>query len=274
MAPPWLGCCRNTRMANKPYRSVLLPVATLFGLALVWQASCSLFGIDPWMLPSPLDIAERMGTDAARLAEQSAATLTLALKGIGLGVGFGVVSAILFHLIPGVRTALSPVIIITQNIPLIALGPLLMLWFGFGILPKLILLVLVCYFPVAWSMLAGLGQAEPHLREYLAMIGAKRWEVLRRLELPASLPYFFSGLKITATYSISSAIVAEWLGGSEGIGHYLVLKKNGYDTAGVFSAIICIVALSLLFYGIAALLERLVIRWRPPRSEEKGGKAA
>ena len=261
-------------MGSKAYRRVLLPAGTLAGIVLVWQACCSLLRIDPWMLPSPLAIAERMGTDASRLAEQSVSTLLLAFKGIGLGVGFGVLSAILFHLIPGVRTALSPIIIITQNIPIIALGPLLMLWFGFGLLPKLILLVLVCYFPVAWSMLAGLGQSEPHLREYLAMIGARRWEVLRRLELPASLPYFFSGLKITATYSISSAIVAEWLGGSEGIGHYLVLKKNGYDTAGVFSAIICIIVLSLAFYGLAALLERLSIRWRPAGTEAKGGRNA
>jgi ABC-type nitrate/sulfonate/bicarbonate transport system permease component len=158
-----------------------------------------------------------------------------------------------------------------QNVPVIALGPLLIVWFGFGLTPKLILLVLVCYFPVAWSMMTGLGQAEPQLREYMAMIGAGRWETLLRLELPASLPYFFSGLKITAAYSISSAIVAEWLGGSEGIGHYLVLKEKGFDTPAVFAAIVCIVAGSLLFYGLAALLERLIIRWRPEPQRRGGG---
>jgi len=215
-----------------------------------------------------------MWNDGPRLASQLWFTLRLALEGVGLGVAFGVAAALLFHLIPGVRAALSPIIIITQNIPIIALGPLLIVWFGFGLLPKLILLVLVCFFPIAWSMLAGLGQAEPHLREYLAMIGASRWEVLRRLELPASLPSFFTGLKMTATYSITAVIVAEWLGASEGIGHYLVLKSKGYDTAGVFSAIACIVALALLFYGAAALLERLAIRWRPRRQAAQGGKSA
>ncbi|MCC3373028.1 ABC transporter permease [Cohnella sp. REN36] len=262
-------------MAGSFWRRALLPLGTLVGLILLWQACCMIFRIAPYTLPQPWDIARRMAEDGPRLLDQTWSTLRLALKGIGLGIAFGVVSAVLFHLIPGVRAALSPIIIITQNIPLIALGPLLIIWFGFGILPKLILLALVCYFPIAWSMLAGLGQAAPHLREYLAMIGASRFEVLRRLELPASLPYLFSGLKITATYSITAAIVAEWLGASEGIGHYLVLKSKGYDTTGVFAAIVCIVTLSLAFYGLAVLLERFAIRWRPERATAaEGGKAS
>lgn len=248
----------------------LLPAGTLVLFVAIWQLVCWLFRIDHWVLPAPAEIARNMWADGSRLADQLWFTMRLALKGIGLGILFGVAAALLFHLIPGVRAALSPIVIITQNIPVIALGPLLIVWFGFGILPKLILLTIVCFFPIAWSMLAGLGQAEPNLREYLAMIGASRWEVLRRLELPASLPSFFTGLKLTATYSVTTVIAAEWLGSSEGIGHYLVLKEKGYDTAGVFSAIVCIVALALLFYGIAALLERLAIRWRPQRRNAQG----
>ncbi|MFD2333105.1 ABC transporter permease [Cohnella sp. GCM10020058] len=245
----------------------LLPVGTLVAVLALWQLSVALWNIKPFTLPSPLAIGERIWEQRDRLLAQSGSTLKLALKGIGLGIGLGVLSAIVFHLIPFVRAALSPIIIITQNIPLIALGPLLIIWFGFGLTPKLVLLALVCYFPIAWSMLAGLGQADAHLREYLAMIGASRLTVLRRLELPASLPYFFSGLKITATYSITAAIVAEWLGASEGIGYYLVLKSKGYDTTSVFAAIVSIVGMALAFYGIAALLERLVVRWRPAARE-------
>ncbi|RUS46462.1 ABC transporter permease [Cohnella sp. AR92] len=255
-------------------RKALVPGGTLLALVLVWQASCSLFRIDAYVLPSPWTIASYMADNAARLWDQLWFTLRLALKGIGLGVAIGILAALLFHLIPGVRSALSPIIIITQNIPTIALGPLLIVWFGFGLLPKLILLALVCFFPVAWSMLAGLGQAAPHLREYLSMIGASRWEILRRLELPASLPSFFTGLKLTATYGVTAAIVAEWLGASEGIGHYIVLKSKGYDTTGVFAAIVCIVAMALAFYGLAVLLEKLVIRWRPAASNGRGGRAA
>ncbi|THF73254.1 ABC transporter permease [Cohnella fermenti] len=258
-------------MASK-IRRALLPAGTLIAFVLLWQAVCSAFEVGPYVLPAPWTIASYMADNAARLWDQLSFTLLLALKGIGLGVAIGIAAALLFHLIPGVRAALSPIIIITQNIPTIALGPLLIVWFGFGLAPKLILLALVCFFPVAWSMLAGLGQAAPHLREYMAMIGASRWEVLRRLELPASLPSFFTGLKLTATYGVTAAIVAEWLGSSEGIGHYIVLKSKGYDTTGVFAAIVCIVALALAFYGAAVLLERLVIRWRPGTSNAAAGK--
>jgi len=262
-------------MANKaPLRRAALSAGSLIAFVAVWQLVCALFRVDPWILPSPYRIARAIADDFPRLMNQLGFTLRLALEGVGLGVVFGVAAALLFHLIPGVRAALTPLIIVTQNVPLIALGPLLIVWFGFGLMPKLILLVLVCFFPVAWSMLAGLGQAESQLREYLAMIGASRREVLRRLELPASLPAFFTGLKLTAAYSVSAVIVAEWLGGSDGIGHYLVLKEKGFDTPGVFAAIVCIVALALAFYGAAAGLERLAIRWKPRRTEAKGGDGA
>jgi ABC-type nitrate/sulfonate/bicarbonate transport system permease component len=251
-------------------RKFLPPVVSLALFILLWQAACRVFSLPPYILPDPLRIAERMGEESSLLLKHVVATFQLALMGVVIGVVCGMAVALVLHFIPLLRVAVSPHIVMSQNIPLIVMGPLLMIWFGFGLTPKLILLVIVCFFPIAWSMLAGLRHAEPHLREYLAMIGASRWQILRRLELPASLPYFFSGLKITTTYSISSVVVAEWLGASKGIGYYLYLKFKGYDTAAVFGAVVCIIALSLLFYGAAVLLERLVIRWRP-RSGGKGG---
>lgn len=205
------------------------------------------------------------------LGKHIVATLELSMAGLLIGVAVGVVVAITLHLIPLLRSALSPFVIASQNVPLIALGPLLMLWFGFGITPKLILLTLVCFFPVAWAMLAGLSRTEPHLREYLAMIGASRWQLLRRLELPASLPYFFAGLKITVTYSITTALVAEWLGASKGIGYYIILKYKGYQTSAVFGAVICVVVLCLLLYVIVAGLERRFVRSRTKADDVRGG---
>lgn len=194
------------------------------------------------------------------------ATFYLALFGLALGLIIGIIVAILIHVVPYLREAFAPLLVLSQNVPLIALGPLLMIWFGFGWTPKLILLVLVCFFPIALSILMGLGQAEPQLREYLGMIGASRWERLKRLEFPASLTYLFSGLRIAATYVVSSAIVAEWLGANKGIGFYLKLKFNGFDQPGVFGSIVCVVTLSFLFYYAVVIAERLIIRWRP-RSE-------
>ncbi|TFE24969.1 ABC transporter permease [Cohnella luojiensis] len=261
-------------MGNKALRSFLIPIATLIGFIAVWQISCIVFEMDPWILPDPRTIALRMAEDSALLWKHFLSTLKLALMGVGLGLAVGIIVAIVLHSVSFLRTALSPLLVLSQNVPIIALGPLLMIWFDFGLMPKLILLIIVCFFPIALSMLIGLGQAEPQLREYLGMIGATRWERMKRLEFPASLPYLFSGLKITATYAVSSAVVAEWLGASKGIGYYLVLKFKGYDTSAVFGAIVCIVTLSLLLYGAAALLERLVIRWRPRTSDDWAGESS
>jgi ABC-type nitrate/sulfonate/bicarbonate transport system permease component len=259
-------------MANKSAWSRAWPPAvSIVGVIAIWQAACRFGGIEPWILPAPSAIAQRLAEDAGILSGHLLSTLGLAMSGVGVGLAAGVAVAILLHLLPLVRSALSPIVIASQNVPLVALGPLLMIWFGFGLTPKLILLTLVCFFPVAWSMLAGLGEAEPQLREYLSMIGASGWEQLWRLELPASLPYLFSGLKITVTYSVTTAIVAEWLGASRGIGYYLVLKFKGYDTTGVFGAVLCIVTLCLILYGLAGWFERRAIYWR--RSSARHGKA-
>lgn len=248
------------------------PAAALAVFLALWEAACRWLAIDPWALPAPSAIARSMGEEAGMLVYHLSATLGLAMSGVGIGFAIGVLLAVTLHRFAFVRTVVSPFIIMSQNLPLIVLAPLLMIWFGFGLTPKLILLTLVGFFPVAWSMLAGLGRAEPHLREYLAMIGATRWQILRRLELPASLPYLFSGLKITVTYSVTTAIVAEWLGASRGIGYYLVLKFKGYDIEAVFGSVVCIVALCMLLYGLAVWLERLVVYWGP-RSMELDRKA-
>ncbi|XID95200.1 ABC transporter permease [Paenibacillaceae bacterium WGS1546] len=256
-------------MGGKRIRNVALPVATMLLFAAVWQAACMLFGIEAYTLPAPLDIAAKMYVDSAALWGHARATLGLAAAGLAMGTTVGVAVAVFLHLVPALRLAFAPLLVLSQNVPLIALGPLLMIWFGFGLTPKFILLVLVCFFPVALSVLVGLGQAEPHLREYLAMIGASRWERLKRLEFPAALSYLFSGLRIAATYVVSSAIVAEWLAGNRGIGYYLKLKFNGFEQTAVFGSIVCIVALSFMFYYAVVVAERLVIRWKP-RDDGKG----
>lgn len=250
-------------MGNKTLRTIGLPVVTLIVFIGLWQLYCSLSGIADYTLPAPSDIAKRMVEDRELIWTHFTATLRLSFMGLGLGLLAGTAIAVIIHSVPLFREAVAPLLVISQNIPLIALGALLMIWFGFGLTPKLILLVIVCFFPVTMSMLTGLGQAEPHLREYLGMIGASRWERMKRLEFPASLPYLFTGLKMAATYVVSSATVAEWLGANKGIGYYLQLRFKGFDAAGVFGSIVCIIALSLVFFGIVALLERFVIRWRP-----------
>ncbi|MFB5762306.1 ABC transporter permease [Paenibacillus medicaginis] len=245
------------------FRSVWPPVvAVLFFLA-VWQAAAVFLHIEPWMLPSPADIAAEAAAQSALLADHTWATVRLTLSGFAIGTVVGLLLAVLLHLIPFLKRALYPLLILSQNIPTIALGPLLMIWFGFGLLPKLMVITLVCFFPVVVAALDGLAQTDRLMMNYMQMSGASRMGIFRKLELPHALPSLFSGMKIAATYSVMGAIVAEWLGASEGIGYYMLLQKSAYRTDRVFAAIAIIVALSLIMFLLIALMERLLIRWRP-----------
>lgn len=147
--------------------------------------------------------------------------------------------------------------------PSIALGPLLIIWFGFGLLPKIVLITLVCFFPVAVAAMGGLAQSDRVMLNYMKMAGASNWQIFTKLELPGSLPSLFSGLKISATYAVMGAVVAEWIGADKGIGYYMLLQKASYRTDRMFVAIVIIVLLSLVLFALIALLERWLVRWKP-----------
>ncbi|MDR9852315.1 ABC transporter permease [Paenibacillus sp. VCA1] len=237
-------------------------VAVLFFLT-VWELCTSLFHIDKWILPSPVDIAKETADGAGDLWGHVWATVRLTLEGFIIGTAVGLVIALILHLIPFLKSALYPLLILSQNIPTIALAPLLLIWFGFGLLPKLIVITLVCFFPVAVATMGGLKQTDRVMLNYMRMIGANKRQIFAKLELPHALPAIFSGVKIAATYSVMGAVIAEWIGADKGIGYYMMLQKSGYRTDRMFVAIMVIVALSLLMFGIIALLERWLVRWKP-----------
>ena len=248
-----------------------LPPFLVFAVFLmVWQAAVDLFHIDEYILPSPLVIARNTLAVAPRLLEHTQETLTITLIGFAAGAAAGFVLAALLHLLPGARAGLYPLLVLTQNVPLMALGPLLVLWFSFGMLPRVLLIMLVCFFPVAVAMLTGLTQTERALMNYMRMIGASRRTLFLRLELPCAVPYLFSGLKIAASYSVISAIYAEAIGGSKGLGSFMLISQHGFETSNVFSAIAVIVLLSFALFGFIAAAERLCLRGR---QGNEGGEA-
>ncbi|MFB9329639.1 ABC transporter permease [Paenibacillus aurantiacus] len=238
------------------------PVACLLGFLVLWQAAVALFAIEEWILPSPLAVFHEMGAEWPRLMGHAAATIRLTLIGFAAGTAAGLALAALLHLIPGARAGLYPLLVLTQNVPVIVLGDLLVIWFGFGVLPKLILLLLVCFFPVSVSMLTGLQQADPKLMHYMRMIGASKQQIFWKLELPGALGHLFAGLKIAASYSVIGAIYAEALGSNEGLGYYIRLSSRGWETSRVFGGILLIVLFSLLLFGAIALIERYAVRWK------------
>lgn len=236
----------------------LVAVLCLLGL---WQLATSLFEIEKWILPSPLNIAHEASAQSAGLWEHTFATVKLTGFGFIIGTSVGLLIAVVLHLIPFLKSALYPLLILSQNIPTIALAPLLMIWFGFGLLPKIIVITLVCFFPVAVAMMGGLRQTDRTMLNYMRMIGASKGQIFMKLELPHALPSLFSGIKIAATYSVMGAVIAEWIGSDKGIGYYMMLQKASYRTDRMFIAITIIVVLSLIMFVIIALLEKWLVRW-------------
>lgn len=236
------------------------PIVAILLLISIWELSTHLFTIEKWFLPAPSDIAIEAVDALPTFIPHFLATLKLASSGFIIGIIVGLAVAALLHLSPRARETFYPFLIISQNLPIIVLAPLLVIWFGFGSLPKLIIITLACFFPVAVSALGGLQQVNPNLMHYMKMMGANKSQLFWKLELPDALPSIFSGLKIAATYSVMATIIAEWLGAQKGIGVFMTLATSSYRTSRVFVAIIVAMALSLAFFGLVLLFEKMLVR--------------
>lgn len=245
------------------WRKLMPPIVVLGSLVALWHAAVSWGWVYSWEIPSPAAVVHEAIAIWPRLMEHTRATLQLTLLGFAGGTAAGFVLAAVLHLIPGVRAGVYPLLILSQNIPFIVIAPMMSMLFGYGLLPKVLLIMMVCFFPILIAMLNGLANTDAGLRNYLQMIGGSKWQLFWRLELPYSITHLFSGLKIAASYSVLSAVVAEWLAPKIGLGGFMVLSARGYMPARVFAAVIIIVAISLMLFGLVVLAERCIIRWQP-----------
>ena len=238
------------------------PAALLVGLLLAaWEAFARLTAAPAWLLPAPSAIARAGVAAAPLLAGHVWRTLIEALLGLALAVVTGVGLAVLIDLSAVLKRALYPLLVVSQTVPTIALAPLLMVWFGFGLLPKVLVVALVCFFPVAMSMAQGLEATDPDLNALLASMGASRSQIFRKARFPGALPAAFGGLRIAATYSVIGAVIAEWVGASKGLGIFMIRASNSFLTARLFAAIALASVLSLVLFGAVLLLERLALPW-------------
>lgn len=245
------------------------PILVIAVLLACWQGVTMGGNVESWLLPSPASIVrEAASADVwPRLMEHTGATLRLTLLGFAGGSAAGFALAALLHLVPGLRAGVYPLLVISQNVPVVVIGPLLTMWLGYGLLPKALLVIMVCFFPISVAMLSGLANTDAQLRNYLQMIGAGKWQLFWKLELPHAVAHLFSGLKIAASYSVLSAVVAEWLGTNKGLGYFMQISAKGFMPERTFASVFIIVAVSLTLFGLTALAERLVVRWRPAEKE-------
>ncbi|MED4454424.1 ABC transporter permease [Metabacillus fastidiosus] len=243
------------------------PLVVLILFFFIWEIVVKKAGIDAWLLPAPSKIIQEGIASWTSFSVHLLSTIKLGTTGFFIGITIGLLTAAILYLIPVIRESVYPLLILSQNVPVIVLAPLLVIWFGFGMLPKIIVITLVCFFPVTVAALDGFKQTAPDLKHYMRMAGATRGQLFWKLELPHALPSIFSGLKISATYSIMGAVISEWLGAKAGLGVYMTLASSAFRTDRVFVAIFAIMFLSLLFFGIIILIEKLLVRW-----QSKGAK--
>ncbi|MFS0784633.1 ABC transporter permease [Bacillus sp. 1P06AnD] len=248
------------------------PFFLLLGIVILWEIAVRVLSIESWLLPAPSEIFKEGVADFGRISGQLASTVELSLLGLLIGSVIGLLLASCLHLFPGVKDAVYPLLILSQNVPIIVLAPLLVIWFGFGLLPKLIVITLVCFFPVAVAALDGLRQTPYELKHYFEMMGANKRQLFWKLELPHSLPFIFSGLKISATYSVMGAVISEWLGAKDGIGVYMTMASKSFRTDRVFVAIIIVMGLSLLLFLAISLLERYMVSWKRKEGQERNAR--
>ncbi len=243
------------------------PILVLLLFLMFWEGITRVMEIPGWLLPAPSVIFHEAIVSYPLFLPDIGATLILAVSGLVSGGAIGFLIAMMLHLIPRLRNALYPLLILSQNVPIIVLAPLLVIWFGFGFLPKLIIIILVCFFPVTISSLDGFRNVPGELKHYMRMSGASPFQMFTKVELPNALLPMFSGLKIAATYSVMGAVISEWLGAEKGIGVFMTLASSAFRTDRVFIAIFIIIIFSMLFYSLIVLVEKRVIRWVP-----KGGE--
>lgn len=242
-------------------REAIPPLLLIAFAVLAWQVVAWRSGLSSFILPSPADVWRAGWETRHLLGESITTTMTETLLGLAVAVTLGVALAAAMDLSAFLRRALYPILVASQTVQILAIAPLLIIWFGFGLLPKVIIVVLVCFFPLAVNTADGLASSDPDLVALLRSMGAARRQIWRVVRLPSALPAFFSGLRVAVTYSVVGATIGEWVGGSAGLGLYMLRSKNALATDQVFVAIVITTAISIGLYASVYLVERALLPW-------------
>ena len=236
-------------------------LAALAVVVLIWLGATEGGLVPEFMLPSPVEVFSALVSEFGVLMEHTAVTLSEAGLGLAIGIVVALVLATVMHRVGWLYRACYPLLVITQTIPTIAIAPLLVLWMGYGMAPKVTLVALTTFFPIAVSLLEGYASTDKAQCDLLRAMGAGPWQIFRHVEFPAALGYFFSGLRVSVSYAVVGAVISEWLGGFEGLGVYMTRVKKAYAFDKMFAVIIVIIAVSLLLMGLVTVVRRLVMPW-------------
>ena len=256
--------------ANRYALSVFLALAVL----LVWQAVTFFFTIQKWLLPSPLEILTALADSPGLITRHALVTAQEALIGFAAAVGVGFGLAVATSNSRLVERTLHPYVIASQAIPIIAIAPVLVVWFGFGLLPKVIVIVLITFFPIAINTVDGLRNVDSEMMTLLRSLGATRWQIFKIVQLPSALPLFFTGAKIAAAVSVIGAVLGEWVGASEGLGYLITRSSAQFLTARVFASVLVLSIMGIALFSAVSYVERLATPWARREAVEGVTKSA
>lgn len=241
--------------------SKLWSCSALLGILLLWQFITGTGIVDAFLLPSPIRVGNAFLTEFPTLMEHSVITLSEAFIGLGLGILLGFFMAVLMDRFDILYQAFYPLVILTQTVPTVAIAPLLVLWFGYEMTPKVILIVLTTFFPITVGLLTGFKSADPDSVRLLRAMGADQGQIFFYIKLPGAMDQFFSGLRISASYAVVGAVISEWLGGFGGLGVYMTRVKKAFSFDKMFAVIFLISVISLLLMNGVEILQRLCMPW-------------
>lgn len=241
--------------------------SAVFAILFIWQLVTGTGAVDAFLLPSPVQVLKTFFTELPALGTHSAITLSEAFIGLAMGILLGFLMAVAMDRFKILYQAFYPLVVLTQTVPTVAVAPLLVLWFGYEMTPKVILIVLTTFFPITVGLLNGFRSADPDAVSLLRAMGAGQGQIFFYIKLPGALSQFFSGLRISVSYAVVGAVISEWLGGFGGLGVYMTRVKKAFSFDKMFAVIFLISAISLLLMNGVELLQRLCMPW------DKGSKS-
>ncbi|WP_375599701.1 ABC transporter permease [Devosia sp. Naph2] len=230
-------------------------------VVLAWETYAAFSGISPTTLPAPSRVAAQVMEHRGALLDNAIPTLGATLLGFACSLAAALVFSVLIDFFRPLRRALMPVFVISQTVPLVAIAPLIVLWFGFGLAPKIMLVALVTFFPMLVALSQGFEATDRDIEALLASMGASRAKIFRLARLPSALPYFFAGLRISITYAVVGAIFAEYAGAAKGLGIYILNAKNNFRPDLVLAAVLVSATLTLVLFGTTMLVQRVAMPW-------------
>jgi NitT/TauT family transport system permease protein len=246
----------------------LYPVLLLAALIGLWQLAAStgfladVLGVEEFLVSSPAEIASSLWDNRTILLENAWVTLREIALGLAFAIAVGLVFAVAMNFSEAVRLASYPLVIASQAIPILVIAPILIIWLGFGMAPKILVIALICFFPITVATLDGLSSVDGAAVKLMRTLYASRWQIFWRVEAPTALPSFFSGAKIAAAVAPIGAVFAEWVASNQGLGHLILNYNANYQVADMFAATVVLTVIAIGFFGLLALVERHVVTWR------------